>query len=90
MSTEGFNTYLDEQITLVTEKIQDDKHAPGDPDDDVSKSKLLVYSSIKKSVRKEKLSNQELGVLGAVNDVLQTLGLLDHNTTLPAFIQQSS
>ncbi|MCF7531863.1 hypothetical protein [Pseudomonas petrae] len=90
MSTQELNAYLDEQIRLVTEKIQDDKHAPGDPDDDVSKGKLLVYSSIKNSVRKEKLSNQELGVLGAVNDVLQTLGLLDHKTTLPAFIRQSS
>lgn len=88
MSKQDFNAYLEEQIVLVTRKIQDDKHAPADPQDDVSKGKLLVYSSIKNGVQNAKLSNQQLGVLGAINDVLQTLGLLDKSTTLPAFIRQ--
>jgi hypothetical protein len=86
MSREDFDHYLEDQIRLVTEKITDAKHSPGDPNDDVSRGKLLVYLALQKSVSKQKLSNQELGVLGAVNDVLQTLGLVDGKTTLLARI----
>ncbi|SER89450.1 hypothetical protein SAMN03159444_05353 [Pseudomonas sp. NFACC02] len=90
MSREDFDHYLEDQIRLVTEKIADTRHAPGDPNDDVSRGKLLVYSALQKSVSKQKLSNQELGVLGAVNDVLQMLGLIDRKTTLLEVMSKSS
>lgn len=53
MSREDFDHYLEDQIRLVTEKIADTRHAPGDPNDDVSRGKLLVYSALQKSVSKQ-------------------------------------
>lgn len=90
MSKEEFVLFANEQIALLTEKIEDDKHAPSDPNDDVSRGKLLVYQALEKGVSNEKLSNQELGVVGAINDILQNVGLLDGKTTLPALISKGS
>jgi hypothetical protein len=88
-----FKAYLEGQIKLLTEKINDDKHAPGDPNDDVSRGKLLVCVALDKSVKalnkrveEEKLTPQELGVMGAINDILQNLGLVEPKTTLAALI----
>lgn len=77
-----FKAYLEGQIKLLTEKINDDKHAPGDPNDDVSRGKLLVCLALDKSVKREKLTHQELGVIGAINDILQNLSVVEPKTTL--------
>ncbi|WP_110951081.1 hypothetical protein [Pseudomonas bohemica] len=86
LTKDDVTEYVDQQIELLTEKINDDKHAPGDLNDDVSRGKLVVYSALAKGVKKEKLSNQELGVVGAVNDVLQNLRLVGDRTTLLSLI----
>ena len=88
MSKEEFERSINEQIASLNDKINDDKHAPGDPNDDVSRGKLLVYTALNKSVKKEKLSHQELGVIGAVNDILQKLGMVDGKVTLPSLISK--
>ena len=82
-----FDEYVSGQIALLTKKINDDKHAPGDPNDDVSRGKLLVYEALRKLSQTEKLSNQELGVIGAVNDTLQKLTIIDGKTTLTVLIK---
>lgn len=86
MSKADFITYVDEQIELLNEKINDDKHSSKDPNDDVSRGKLLVYSGLDKSIKKQTLTHQELGVIGAVNDVLQKLEMVDGKSTLLAKI----
>ena len=88
-----FSTFVSQQAALRNEEISAEKPArekeinagkppSRDPNHDVARGQLIVYSALEKSMKKEKLSLQELGVIGAINDVLQKLNLISSKETL--------
>jgi hypothetical protein len=77
MTTDEFQAFLNEQIKLLTDKIGDDKHSIND---DVSLGKLTFYLAIRQALEQH-ASPQDMGLVGAFNDTLQQLGVLDESKT---------
>jgi hypothetical protein len=79
-----FRTYIDQESVLLTEKINDSKHSAND---EVSAGKLQFYLALLEFMD-GKPSNKARGLVGAVNDTLQKLQVLDSKQTLPSLINE--
>jgi hypothetical protein len=77
MDVIAFKQFINDQIQLFAEKLGDEKHAANDG---VSLGKLTFYLALRQSIDK-RASEQDAGVVGAFNDTLQELGLVDKGTT---------
>ncbi|MFJ3482920.1 hypothetical protein ACIPL1_06005 [Pseudomonas sp. NPDC090202] len=77
-----FEQYIDGEISLLTEKVNDDKHSAND---EVSAGKLTFYLALRGFMTGQ-VSNEARGIIGAVNDTLQKLQLIDGRATLPTIV----
>lgn len=78
----NFDEFINSEIALLTEKINDDKHSAND---EVSAGKLLFFAALREFIDGQP-SNRSRGLVGAVNDVLQKLELVEPKATLPSII----
>lgn len=88
MDVIAFSNFINEQIHLSAEKLGDAKHSSND---DVSLGKLTFYLAVRQLLDSKatqhptgKMSGQNLGLVGAFNDTLQKLGLIEAGKTFMA------
>lgn len=77
MTKAKFTTFVDEQINLIEQKLYNSKSAKLD---DVAYGKLGFYLALRRVINGTS-TVEDLGLIDAVNDVLQALELLDSDET---------
>ncbi len=82
MTRSDFSIYID-AVTNETAQNLIDK---GDTSDDIAFGKLSFLLALRRAVDK-KATAQDLGLLGAINDSLQKLGVLPASKTLLSDLQ---
>lgn len=83
MSKQEFEVFLDGEISVLKEKIDDDKHSKND---EVSAGKLVVYTALHEFMSANP-SNHSRGVVGAINDMCQKLQLVETGKTFLSLIK---
>nr|WP_318381797.1 hypothetical protein [uncultured Enterobacter sp.] len=76
MSTETLLVYVEEQLNLAAQRIVD----KADTSDEVAAGKIDFFIALRSALKGD-LDKRELGIIGAVNDTLQFIGVIDSNTT---------
>lgn len=77
MDVVAFKQFINDQIQLFAEKLGDAKHSSNDG---VSLGKLTFYLAVRQSIDK-KASEQDMGLVGAFNDTLQALEMVEPGKT---------
>ena len=76
MSNETLNAFVEEQLNLAAQSIVD----KGANSDEISAGKIDFFIALRSALSGD-LDKRELGLLGAINDTLQHLQLIDSNKT---------
>jgi hypothetical protein len=77
MKKSVFKTFIEDEINLAAGKII----AKGSTSDDVALGRLHVLQSLRRTLD-NKSTPEDVGTWGAINDVLQRLGVLDSKETI--------
>lgn len=83
MNQQAFVQFIEQQINGAAQQIIRD----GDKLDDFAGGQLAFYLNLRKVVKKT-ASRSEMGMLDAVNDTLQALGIIERSQTLVGYIEQ--
>ncbi len=76
MPNETLNAFVEEQLNLAAQRIVD----KGDNSDEIAAGKIDFFIALRSALSGD-LDKRELGLLGAINDTLQHLQLIEGNKT---------
>lgn len=76
MSNETLKAFVEEQLNLAAQRIVD----KGDSSDEIAAGKIDFFIALRSALSGD-LDKRELGLIGAVNDTLQHLQLIEAKKT---------
>ncbi|MCY0106856.1 hypothetical protein NQF78_00920 [Pseudomonas monsensis] len=82
MTKSDLQVYVDEQINIAAQRIID----KGAVSDDLASGRLNIFLSLRRSLD-SKMTHEDLAIWGAINDVLQQVGILSGKETVFARLQ---